>query len=171
MESIGLNGHVTIIDGSPEMLSSIVRTHKIGKSETDFQNYILGYLVTVLYQNVDRSKLEYLLKTETWDEKCEKTINLCMDIGYKYGRDDLNCFLNAYYGRASILAAMKEDYEIIENTNCTFIRPSEAMIEHESECYELKNYFKNNIEVYCVQGNHQTMLENPEIVQIINRIK
>lgn len=167
-----MKGQLTLIDGSPEMLGTIVKTHMIGKTESDFQNYVLGYLVTLMYQNVDsRKKLEYLLTSETWDEKCEKTVDLLLELGYKYGRDDMQCLLNAYYGRAFLLQSeIEETYSLIEKSSCMFIKPSETTLEHQSETYELKKYFKNNVEILNVQGNHQSMLENPEMIQILNDI-
>lgn len=153
------------------MLGTIVQTQTKGKTEAEFQNYLLGYLVTLLIQNVDRSKLAYLLKTETWNEKCEKTIDLCLDCGYKYGRDDLRCLLNAYYRRVSLLSHQNlEEYRLISDFSCSFIKPSDLILEHENESYELQNYFKNTINVFYVQGNHQSMIANPEIVQILNDI-
>lgn len=166
-----MKGHLTIIDGTPEMLGTIVKTHMIGKTQSDFQNYVLGYLVTLMYQNVDsRKKLGYLLTTETWDEKCEKTVDLLLDLGYKYGRDDMKCLLNAYYGRAFLLSEMEESYSLIEKSTCVFIKPSETTLEHQSETYELKKYFKNKIDVFNVQGNHQSMIDNPEVIRILNDI-
>lgn len=169
LEKSGRKGRVTVIDGSVAMFRDIISSRGIDQTEEQLQDYVLSYLVSISYQNVDRSKFTYLLDEKTWEAKCNKTIDLVLEKGHQYSREDLKHCFNACYNRTRIMRN-GDKLGFVKHSKCLFIRPSERTFEHEKETYELEDNFEEKIEVAQFEGNHQTILSNPKMAEIINII-
>lgn len=166
-----MKGRVTVIDGSAAMFRGIVNSQRNRQTEEDLQNYVLAYLVAVFYQNVDRSKFAYLMEEKSWEGKCEKTLDLVLELGYQYSKEDLRHCFNACYNRAQIMSTITDgSLGYVKHSKCLFVRPTEVTFEHENESYDMELYFKEKVEVAHVEGNHQTIISNPKMVEILKNV-
>lgn len=171
LEKSGMKGRVSVIDGSAVMFRSIMDSQGISQSEEELQNYVLAYLVSVFYQNVERSKFKYLSEEKDWDGKCNKTLDLVLELGYQYSKDDLRHCFNACYNRGLIMANTNEGtLGYVNLSNCLFVRPTVPTYDCKNECYDMESYFKEKVEVVYVEGNHQTVVSNPELADILMKI-
>lgn len=170
-EKCGIKGRVTVIDGSVKMFRGIMNSQGKDQTEEELQNYVLAYLVSLFYQNVDRSKLAYLLEEKSWDGKCNKTLDFVLSLGYQYSKEDLRHCFNACYNRAHIMATITDgSLGYIKNSKCLFVRPTEVTYEHENESYDMIDYFEQNVDVAHVEGNHQTIISNPKMAEILKNV-
>lgn len=168
-EKSGKKGRVTVIDGSPEMFETILKNQRLGHDE--LQDFVLCYIVSIFYQNVERSKFSCFLLEKTWEAKCNKTVELILELGYQYSKEDLYHCLNACYSRAMIMSGIpKGSLGFIRNSKCLFIRPTEETLKHENETYDMKDYFEQNVDVTHIEGNHQSIISNLQMVKILNQI-
>jgi hypothetical protein len=166
-----MKGRVTVIDGSATMFRGIMGSQGKNQSEEELQNYVLAYLVSIFYQNVDRSKLAYLTEEQTWDGKCNKTLDLVLELGYQYSKEDLKHCFNACYNRAHIMATITDGtLGYVKDSRCLFVKPTEVTYDHENESYDMENYFKEKVEVAHVEGNHQTIISNPKMAEILKNV-
>lgn len=162
---------MTLIDGSPEMLRTLSENNRKSGGEIELQNYVLAYIVSLIYQNVDRSKFAYLLEEISWDEKCNRTLNLALELGYQYSPEDLKHTINACYSRALLISSITKDhFGTVKNSKCLFLRPTEVTLEHPNPSYDLSDYFEQPVDVAYVEGNHQTMICSPKMIEILNNI-
>lgn len=166
-----MKGRVTVIDGSPAMFRGMMDNQGRNQSEEDLQNYVLAYLVSVFSQNVDRSKLAYLTEEKTFQGKCNKTLDLVLELGYPYSKEDLKHCFNACYNRAQIMATITDGtLGRVKHSRCLFVRPTEVTFEHENESYDMEKYFEEKVEVATVEGNHQTIISNPKMAEILKNV-
>lgn len=169
LESKGKKGYVTNIDGSPVGLNHLTRNELKNKTEAEFDNYILTYIASILDQNIDKSLFNFFANYQSWDEKLEKFLEIVSHQSL-YTTDVFRSVMNALRNRIESMRYETEDLGYVLNTRCTLIKPTEEFMLLKSENLELDKYFKQEIDIIQLEGNHQSIIENPELVIKLNEI-
>lgn len=87
-----------------------------------------------------------------------------------YGKDYLKLMLIALINRIKIILNTSIKISSISHSTATLLRPTTASVANISESYDLDVNFKEKVKVKFLDGNHFTILENPELLEIINQI-
>ncbi|KAL7036629.1 hypothetical protein ACKWTF_008882 [Chironomus riparius] len=169
LESRGKKGHISNIDGSPVVLNTVTRIQCQRRTEGEFNDYILTYISSLIDQNIDKNLFKVFANYETWDEKLEKFLEIT-SYQHLYTKDVFRSVVNAFRNRINSVIYEIEDLGYLQSTKCTLFKPSDDFAPLESENLELEKYFKQSIDVFKLEGNHQSIIENPKLVTILNDI-
>lgn len=179
LEKFGKCGHIILVDGSPNylkrMAQGLLRTTKIEDS-TDV-------LIMVVFSQFCRSEFRnnFIAKLSQFSD-VEQKIDLVMEflsteIKDKYSVEYIKKLAVAIMNRLKVVIGLNlEDgkiSDVMENklkSPITLIRPTQASFTDIDEDYSLHRYTEQEVNIKYVEGNHLTVLENPELTDIINSL-
>ncbi|XP_055905959.1 fatty acid synthase-like [Eupeodes corollae] len=168
LEQLGHQGKVVVIDGSPSVLSKL------------FHNYA----ETIGKENVDAMIFSNIVQLIVPEENAEKTAKIFASIHEFEGR--LNAF-QEYVRRQKVFSeqyliavttAVIQRTRLINDIDLTtfkrfnapicLIRASIPIMSSAPKDYELQMLTSNEVTIQVVEGNHSSILENPELTKTIN---
>lgn len=118
----------------------------------------------------DDQKLEFetkLAKEVDLNEKLSICVNYLADINYS--KDYLKAILRAAYNRVDLLRHAKISLGPKIKSQITLVRPKKSLFNDIDEDYELSQYsLYSKVNVNYIDGNHQTILNNENLADIIN---
>lgn len=179
LEQFGKCGRIILVDGSPNylkrMAQGLLRTTKI-EDHTDV-------LIMVVFLQFCRSELrdEFIAKLSQMND-FEQKIDLVMEflsaeIKDKYSVEYIKKLAVAIMNRLQVVIGLNlEDGKISDvmanklKSPITLIRPTQASFTDIDEDYSLHRYTELDVDIKYVDGNHLTVLENPELTDIINSL-
>lgn len=170
LESEGKAGRVTFIDGAPALINSIVVAQFKGLRSEDIENAVIGSVFSKLYTTVDTSKLKEILSQSTWQEKVDKAVAFPdFDALVAYGKDYLKLMAHALLNRIKIV--LNTDLKTTPmKAKPTLIKPTTATVSNISEDFDLQKYFKEELEIMTLEGDHLSILENHSLHAVLNNI-
>lgn len=169
LESLGKVGHVTFIDGAPMMTRAFAQQHYKENSDEYIQNHIVESLLTSLHVTLDTEYAKNILALPTWNEKVEVIVDL-IKAQNVYGKEYLVLMLNALANRIKITLNFPDKLCMLESTTATLIRPVASVFGEFKEDYGLDLNFKKKIEVRCLEANHFSILESPQLIENLNHL-
>lgn len=169
LERIGKTGHVTFIDGAPVMTRIFAQQHYKEHSEEYIRNHFVGNLLTSLLTKQNSEYVNNVLDLPTWDEKINAVVEIISSQNI-YSKEYLMLMLNALVNRTRMILNLPDKLCMLETTTATLIRPVTSAVGDLKENYELDLNFKTDVEVKCVEGNHFSILESPQVLEILNKI-
>ncbi|KAI4485852.1 hypothetical protein M0804_006341 [Polistes exclamans] len=168
LELRDFNGKLILIDGSPLHMKGMA--NRIYSTSTkDLETNILIGMTDSIDSSITEQIIQKLDELNTWEEKTSLLISV-LSPKYKKFYTDQECkdALNSYYMRIkSIINYNLESSPYLKSPIilCKPLNPSMYNMPHE---YGLQNVTKNKVEVYTIEGNHITMLEDEKLAKIIN---
>ncbi|KAG5679912.1 hypothetical protein PVAND_009448 [Polypedilum vanderplanki] len=166
-ESVGKEIFIANVDGSPSVLSKAVSLHLENKNEKDFYDSVLCYTATIITQNVDKEELDAITKEDTWENKLNKFFE-CVSSQKTFRKETLRVTMKSVVNRILIMKNDAEKLEVLKNTKCALIKPSEEIIANQKDNYDLDKYFKQEVKIINLEGDHNSILENEKLPQILN---
>lgn len=167
LESLGKTGHITFIDGAPDLIKTLaLETYKMD-SDAEIQNSVIKHIFANVYSNIGEDFAKEVLSQPSWAEKVEKIVELST-VQKVYGKEYLKLMLNALVNRIKIILKTDTKISSIEHCSSTLLRPNTMSVTNISESYELDKNFKKKVEVIFMDGNHFSILENPKLVEQLN---
>lgn len=169
LERNGKSGMITFIDGSPALLKAIAMGNSKSISDEEIQQRVLAISFAAIHSKADESFVKECFCQPTWSGKVEKAAT-SPEIQRNYSKEYLTMILNAIFNRTKII--LKSDLKVCSTsrTKATLIRPTTASVVNISENYDLDVNFKDKVEVKYLEGNHFSILENPELVENLNAL-
>lgn len=167
LEAKGKCGQITLIDGAPLFLRTITMEHYKDQTDEAIQNTVIAYSMSFLFSNLEDDVVKDILSLSTWEEK----VNKACDISYGvYGKEYLKLMLNALVRRIKhMLVTDKKNFKLCNQFKATLIRPKTAAVSNISEDYDLQPQFKKKVDVVFIEGNHFSVLENPDLADELNK--
>lgn len=172
LESKGISGSVILIDGSPAFLKRICYGNVPNRydDKNAIENAIFHYVIHNIFPTENTVNIvKKLVDCKNVTEK----IKTLIDYGKtetKYSGKYLEMMIPAFYNRLQMVANIDiNNFKKIKNP-ITLIRPTEMSVTDIAEDYELSKFTDANVQLKFIEGNHTTMIENLELVQIINDI-
>lgn len=179
LEKLGKNGRIILVDGSPNylkrMAQGLLRTTKV-EDHTDV-------LIMVIFSQFGQSEyrdnfIAKLSEISVLEQKIDLVMEfLSTEIKDIYSVEYIKKLAVAIMNRLKIVIALNlEDgkiSDIMENrlkSPITLIRPTQASFSDIDEDYSLHRYTEQEVNIKYVEGNHLTVLENPELTDIINSL-
>lgn len=166
-ESMGKQGAVIFIDGSPSsMRANVSEFVPHEPTDEDLQYYIFDEFAKSTYGATAVDVLRNVFSQSTWTARVEEFVKYIKDEQDKeYVRKNFESVFNR------LRMVMNEDFNftISENVKVALIKPSDisSKISHD---YGLREYCRGEIRTESVQGDHCTVIESSDIVDIINSL-
>ncbi|XP_055853304.1 fatty acid synthase-like [Episyrphus balteatus] len=169
LEELGYQGKILLIDGSPSVLSALFKSYKEALDTSD---------------NLDSMILSKIVNLILPEESIEKTIKIFSNIHDFEGRmiafqqyvRRQKVFSERYI--TSVTSAVIQRTRFISeidlatfkrfNAPICLIKPSCPLMSNASKDYGLKLLTNNEVAIRTIEGNHYTVLENPELTQAID---
>lgn len=170
LESKGRIGKVMLIDGSPEMMMSIA-SYLIPTKCTvdDLQGMLVMLLIDIAYPEKKNEVLARVLLEDGTFKRYIKFLEITNE-SQIYSPAFIHRTFTSTVNRMKILQNLGRSERVVKAFNATsvsLIKPSIATVQHLNEFYGLRAFTSSNIQVYTVEGNHSSMLENPKLLEIL----
>jgi hypothetical protein len=169
LEREGKIGHVTFIDGAPNLIKTLATEHYKVHTDEAIQESVIGHIFSSVFSNLDDDFIKDVLSQTSWLDRCNKIVELASVQGI-YGKDFMKLMLNALVNRIKIILNTDIKVSSINNSKGTLLRPTLASVTTIAENYDLHVNFKENIDVKYFDGNHFSILENPKLWETLNQI-
>lgn len=172
LEEIGMKGHILLIDGSPLWLKQLGYAH-IGGTQKVSDETVQAMLLIAIVNHVmpdDNSEeiIASLVDFATWPEKIDHLVDYGTKNNLKYSEDYMRRMVYSMYGRLRLIFDFDINAVPKVKSSITLVRPTEVAVVDIEEDYELSKYTEGTVQLKFVEGNHSTMLDNPQLTQIIN---
>ncbi|KAK2585487.1 hypothetical protein KPH14_010141 [Odynerus spinipes] len=170
LESEGFNGHLFLIDGSPEYMKALIKQHVYLSVDEEIESSILlGIMDTFIPTNSAQLAID-LSKCNTWDERLNAFLAMISTEQKKQIPEEIyRDGTIAFYTRIQASIAYAPEPLPYIRTPITLIKPTIAPIQDISEDYGLQKITQGKVEIHVVEGNHVTILENAKVAMAINR--
>ncbi|KAK0091807.1 hypothetical protein PV326_002676 [Microctonus aethiopoides] len=169
-EAEGLTGRLILIDGAPELMKAIKSQHLTASNNEELEtNVLLGIMDIVVPASSDSSELLIgLQQCTSWQEKLDKFIASIPAGTLAISADHQRNFCISVYNRLIAL----ENYDISRmsplRSPILLLKPSIPSVTNISNDYGLSAITREKIEVYTIEGNHVTILDNTKVALAIN---
>lgn len=166
LEKLGYTGSFIYIDGSPIWLENLIKQIKLMDVLEVQKRVVLLTLQTIL--NPD--EILYLKKLISQDTNLETIFSSIKQNIKLDNMDQCMQYLNAVL---SITDAMinPDTFKLVEiiGSKMLMISPTKLLQPNLDQFYGLKPITRNTIDVATVEGDHQSVLQNDNIPNIINK--
>lgn len=166
-----MTGHIISIDGAPIFLKKFMQT--VAKTE-DLTEKILqlnvacAVLHAVFPDENDEERQEKMSKYDSWSDKLDALFQLAEAAGIVINETFLRNFANGLYWRTIAAQQYSSETQPKIRSPITLIRAKTEAVSDIDEMYGLADCTEAAVTVQFIDGNHQTLLENSKLVQIIN---
>lgn len=114
-----------------------------------------------------RQKMEQI---KTWEKKLEKLMEFIKWSQLDIDIDYFTTLCNGIYNR-TIAAHHSQTENIVKiKSPIVLIRPTDAIVSDIDEDYELPRYTEGLVTLKFIDGNHQSILENSKLIDVINEM-
>lgn len=166
LESLGMKGKLILIDGAPDFLKKIIILLNQNRPELTDQN-VREIFVTVMKPITTYAKLNIENPVQNWDQYSKGFIEIVAKT-YEYTEGYVREIFDSVLTRIKVMMNGVKVTETSLESNILLIRPTQSVTVMEEKDYALSNYTKGEVTVKFLDGDHSTLLENPELVTIIN---
>ncbi|XP_011503082.1 PREDICTED: fatty acid synthase-like [Ceratosolen solmsi marchali] len=165
LEERDLQCQLILIDGAPDHMKNVLSQQFIFKNDDEFQNNVLIGIMNVIYPvNISEMNVN-LKKSKNWEEKLQVfTAHVHND---DISENDQKDICTSIYNR--LVAARNYDISRLSRIKAPMIllKPSTPSLVT-TENYGLSKVTSGKIDVYYVDGNHVTMLDDERVAAVIN---
>lgn len=172
LEEMGMKGHILLIDGSPLWLKQLGYAHIGGTQQVSdemVQVMLLMVIVNMVFPDDSPEEIiASLADFATWPEKVNHLVNLGLKSNLKYSEDYLRKMVSSLYSRLRLVFDFDINAVPKVKSSITLVRPTEVAVVDIDEDYELSKYTEGTVQLKFIEGNHGTMLDNPQLADIIN---
>lgn len=166
-------GQVIHLDGSPQYIHRLA--HKMfsnHENDEKLRSGISMVLFDIFHKFVDESIVkEAFLSHDKWEEKYMALIKAAngkipLEVDHV-----LSNILNAVINRFKMCLHTKEEsFSRLESTRVSLIKATKSSINGIHQDYGLARYCSSPLKIHVVDGDHVTILSNPELTKIINEV-
>ncbi|XP_053695707.1 fatty acid synthase-like [Sabethes cyaneus] len=161
-----MSGKLLLLDGAPKFMK-FLSLQQMGDTPEKIQKKLMALIVSFALPNESVEKLLSIMKAPTFEEQTEKLIELAKGQTV-YSAEYTRKMTKALYKRIRMAALLNLDAGRPLNVPITLIRPSAASYLDIENDYGLSEYTSGPVAVRTIEGSHMSMVENPELVEIIN---
>uniref|UniRef100_A0A182P667 Fatty acid synthase n=1 Tax=Anopheles epiroticus TaxID=199890 RepID=A0A182P667_9DIPT len=166
LEARSLHGKLMLIDGSPLYLQRFASHHLSGYDDEHLQMAILSLVMSFIFPTATQDVLQQIIDQPTYPERVEKLMELAREsnpFSEEYGRKMMRVL---FY---RLKAAMNMSTEPKEKIKSSLVLVRSSNIVDIEEDYGLSEFTVASFIVKLIDGTHQTMLSNPELIEIVNK--
>lgn len=166
-------GQLLFVDGSPVLVKKLIQNFVKSTDVTSekIQLELIFNIMQVAFpgENLEniRSKME---EVETWESKLEKFSEFIKWSQHVINVEHLTTLLNGIYNRTYGAHCIETDNVVKIKSPIVLVRPTDSVVTDIDEDYELQKFTDGLVTLKFIDGNHQSMLENPNLIEIINEM-
>ncbi|XP_011503081.1 PREDICTED: fatty acid synthase [Ceratosolen solmsi marchali] len=169
LEAKGMTGKLIFIDGSPDLIKSIVNQHLTYSSDEELQSNILLGMMDIIDPSMSSELVVSMSNNTTWEEKL-RTFTTCIrnsSVWESMNEDQLKIIPEV---RKRIVALTKYDTTDLKpiKSPITLLKPTMPTMLFAPEDYKLGKLTTGKIDIYYAEGNHRTIMDNIKIILAIN---
>jgi fatty acid synthase, animal type len=170
LEAKGKRGNLLLVDGSPFFLKKLLidQVEKINSNwEEILEVMVLNGVTDLVMPNKNHEVIECMHSKLSWTEKVDKILKMSKNFNV-YSETYVKNMINVLLNNTKIMYTLNfEDFPVLTNTKVKLVRPKDGVLKDIEKDYELSRLCKQPIDVRFINGNHITMLDNPEIREIM----
>lgn len=169
LESRGKTGRLLLIDGSPTFVKSFFETEEhFELSEEYAENLVIKLTMASVSLEKNDSLAQKAFLHKNWEDKM-KELRKVSNESLVYSENYYGKYLTAFKNRLHIMMNFDlNEIETLESTSISLFRCSQVSAKTIVEDYGLSRYSLKKINVKIVEGDHSTILKNPELAKLIN---
>ncbi|XP_051154827.1 fatty acid synthase [Leptopilina boulardi] len=167
LENEGFTGRIVLIDGSPEIMKKLVEQQLPSAHKGELETNLLLGIMDILAPNLSGEFLVKLEKCTNWAQKLEVLTNE-VPADMNVTPDDQRNVCTSVYNR--ILALQSYNYATLAPIRSPIIllKPAQPTLREIADDYGLRTITRDKVEIYTLEGNHVTLLENDKVASAIN---
>lgn len=170
LEASGKKGSIVMIDGSPLFISKLLNQVVPDKSEglsSRIEDLVLSTSVRVLAPDEFKTFSKRILEHATWESKLALAIDVIKTksiYSVEYGSK----MLAALIGRIKMGLEADKMTSKIRQSKLSLVKATELSVKSLKEDYGLGQFSSTKIDISSVEGNHSSILRNPDLIKLLN---
>ncbi|KFB44203.1 fatty acid synthase S-acetyltransferase [Anopheles sinensis] len=166
LEARSLRGKLMLIDGSPLYLQRLASNHLSGIDDEHLQTTVLTLVISFALPSVTTDTIKTIMDEATYEDRVSKMLEMGRDAN-PFSEDYIRKMMRVLFYRMK--AAMNMSTEVKEKLSSPLVLVRSGMITDIDEDYGLSEFTKSSFILKVIDGTHQTMLANSELIEIINK--
>ncbi|XP_065083523.1 fatty acid synthase-like [Ochlerotatus camptorhynchus] len=168
LQTRGIRGKLLLLDGAPKYLK-LWSLKQLNNNPTDeeTQKLVMLALIAMCAPDIATEKIVSVLQISAFEDQLEKVIELGAQQSV-YSADYTRKMTKALCKRIKMAALLNLDEDQPLDLPIMLVRPTESSFADIEDDYGLSNYTTGAITQRMIEGNHSTMLENSDLVEMIN---
>ncbi|XP_062548539.1 fatty acid synthase-like [Armigeres subalbatus] len=162
------NGRIFLIDGAPKFLKQLALKQLSGNtSDEHIQKAVIIAMAVMTFKHLPVESISSILQERSFEEQIEKFIEIAAEHN-PYSTNYTRKTSKALFRRLKMAALFNlEECEQL-SVPIFLVRPTMGSIADIEEDYALSLCTTKEITHRMIEGTHETMLENPNLVELIN---
>ncbi|XP_053662286.1 fatty acid synthase-like [Anopheles marshallii] len=166
LEARSLHGKLMLIDGSPLYLQRFASHHLSGFDDEHLQMAILTLVLSFSLPSVSNEFLATIMSEATYENRVSKMLEIGRESN-PFSEDYTRKMMRVLFYR--LKAAMNMSTDVKEKLASPLVLVRSGTISEIEEDYGLSDFTQSSMIVKVIDGTHQTMLSNMELIEIINK--
>lgn len=167
LESNGVKGSVTMVDGSPQFVSTLAGYNFGGKAEKELNSTYVFYTIRHFFGEEYKDIEKEALKLPSWEDQMN-FVGESMSSRSKINKINSVEMLHAILRRIKMsLNADKHPYPTLSKTPISLIKCSQPSVTNIDYDYGLGKLAKNEVKTIICDGDHASILLNQEFADIL----
>lgn len=172
-EEFGMKGHILLIDGAPTFLKNLslstLGQHTQEISDSSIQMMMLSVICHRVFPNDYPDEIILsLAELKNWPDRVNRMIEIARTAKIQYSEQYMRDMVEMLFIRLKSLFAYEVDKNFKVQSSITLVRPTEVAVVDIDEDYELSKLTAGTVSLKFIEGNHQTMLDNVKLTEVIN---
>lgn len=170
LESLDKEGSLVMIDGSPQFIKKLSHTllSDVIDDDEKIRQRVLAMCIKVLEPSISELSIYDILQHETFEQQYAKFKEISK-YQVAFSETFIREFSEALFNRSKMSLDVDENsLPTLQRTPITLIKASENSMSDMSDNYGLNKFSSQAIQVHTVEGNHQTVLKNSNLVKLLN---
>ncbi|XP_058065160.1 uncharacterized protein LOC131214849 [Anopheles bellator] len=155
-----------MVDGSPLYLQRFASHHITGADDEHLQADILNLVLSFALPAVSSDTMKQIMSESSYEGRVSKMLELSTDQN-PFSPDYIRTMMRVLFFR--LKAAMNMSTETKQKLVSQMVLVRSGMINDIEEDYGLSGFTTASLIVKIIDGTHQTMLSNAELIEIINK--
>uniref|UniRef100_A0A182NUT6 Oleoyl-[acyl-carrier-protein] hydrolase n=1 Tax=Anopheles dirus TaxID=7168 RepID=A0A182NUT6_9DIPT len=166
LEARSLRGKLMLIDGSPLYLQRFASQHLSGFDDEHLQMAILTIVLSFVLPTATHEIIKPIMDKPAYAERVDKLMEVARDSN-PFSEDYARKMMRLLFYRLKV--AMNMSTEVKEKLASPLVLVRSGMLGDIEADYGLGEFTVGSLIVKIIDGTHQTMLANPELLEIINK--
>ncbi|KAF7987806.1 hypothetical protein HCN44_003669 [Aphidius gifuensis] len=168
LEAEGLTGKLILIDGSPDLMIAILKEQLAVTKESELENTILVGIMDFMKASLSGDLYSSLQNCTSWKQKLDTFIKHLPSETSMMPEEQQRNLCTSLYKRLLAILAYDPSSILPINTPITLLKPSMPTIKNMSEDFGLSKISHKKPEIYVLNGNHVTILDDSRVAAAIN---
>ena len=171
LEDNNKHGKIILIDGSPKFIHQITNhlaTNQI--SDENLQEIILMGCIKLVFRDGAQEMVKKVFSKTSMEERLETFLKHAISRS-AYSMNYARQMIKGLQNRLKIgVNCDKISFSKLKNSSMTLIKPSEMSLKNIENDYDLKNLVGIDVGIQSVEGDHSSILTNPNLVKYVNQV-